>query len=158
MTTHYQRNVDFMQRIIGAKRAAGIQCEDLPKVPTPMPLMQRLLRARLILEETLELINDGLGLNVSVGNDRPIDVNDIILLESHQGDLVELADGVADVSVVTIGTAIQCGLPVDDLLELVDANNLDKFQPGFSIRADGKLLKPPGHQPPDIVGLLARDL
>lgn len=31
-----------------------------------------------------------------------------------------------------------------------------KFGPGHSIRADGKLVKPPGHKPPDIAAELAR--
>jgi len=73
---------------------------------------------------------------------------------SHEPDLIEIADGCADISVVTIGTLSACGIDAEPLLELVDRNNLAKFGPGHSRREDGKLIKPPGHKPPDIAGLL----
>ena len=71
-----------------------------------------------------------------------------------QPNLVAIADGCADLSVVTIGTLVACGIPDRDLLWEVDVNNLKKFAPGLTIREDGKLIRPPDHPPPDIERVL----
>ena len=42
------------------------------------------------------------------------------------------------------------------IIAMVDNNNMAKHGPGSSIREDGKLIKPPGHKPPDIAGELKR--
>jgi hypothetical protein len=68
--------------------------------------------------------------------------------------MVELVDGCCDLSVVTIGTLSACGVSDDPFLMEVDQNNLDKFGDGHSYREDGKLIKPPDHQPPRIEELL----
>lgn len=122
----------------------------------------RLLRAQLILEECLETIN-ALGVSVydDIRDDDPefnemltVGMENLVLKVTHEPDLVEIADGCADISVVTIGTLMACGIPDKELLELVDNNNLAKFGPGHSYGPTGKLIKPPDHQPPDIAGLL----
>src|SRR5690606_27317494 len=65
-------------------------------------------------------------------------------------NMLELADGCADLSVVTTGTLSACGIADKALLEEVDRNNIAKFRDGVKKREDGKVLKPEGHQPPDI--------
>ena len=120
----------------------------------------RELRARLIFEEAMETI-EALGVNVYVeGNDRPSSFDEFQLVVRTNfpfvkgPDLVEIADGCADLSVVTIGTLVACGIPDVDLLCMVDENNLAKFGPGGYLREDGKWIKPPNHKPPNIWGLL----
>jgi len=115
----------------------------------------RELRARLILEEAMETI-DALGVIVLAPECGILKFKELELAAAHKPDMVEIADGCADISVVTMGTLVACGIPDVDLLRIVDENNLAKFGPGGHLREDGKWIKPPGHVPPDIRGLLRR--
>lgn len=144
-------------------RLAG---QDTPQAPVEPPKNIRILRAKLLMEETLETVK-ALGVDIclvtSGGNDNDIrNIKSLIECENELNyrtgtypfDMVEVADGCADVSVITYGTLVSCGITDKGLLELVDENNLSKFGEGHSIREDGKLVKPPNHQPPDIAKYL----
>jgi len=126
-----------------------------PTTPTMPDEKTRLLRAKLIMEEALETVK-ALGVAVRVGaKDDPRayffdSMLGLELIRHGEPDLVGIVDGCADVSVVTIGTLLACGVEDKPVLEAVDTNNLGKFGPGHSYREDGKLIKPPGHLPPDI--------
>lgn len=139
----------------------GCAAQFCPPVPTPPDEADALLRASIILEEALETVN-ALGVTVSYipgMGDSKVDLKKNLSLRfTHEPDLVAIADGCADIFVVTTGTLIACGIADQELLELVDQNNMDKFKPGYSISPAGKLIKPPGHKPPDIGALLARQL
>lgn len=156
--SHHQQNVEaFMLR---AK-------QEVPLIPTvPYPDV-RVLRAKLILEEALETIA-ALGVNVSVctsddsGRRTPwtnITFDDTELhfepLPRESCNLPEVVDGCCDLRVVTTGTLSACGVPDEYVQGLVDRNNLFKFAPGHSWRADGKLIKPPGHKAPGISRFLS---
>lgn len=141
-TVHQFRVEQFM-------RLARQELPDHPVLPSEDI---RRLRARLILEEAFETVK-ALGFSVKIGHD----VNEechFTYVADQTPDLVQIADGCADISVVTIGTLSACGIPDLPLLALVDDNNLVKFGPGHSFREDGKLIKPPDHKPPDIAGFL----
>lgn len=146
VTSHYARVREFM---VKAKQ----ECPQLPTIPSADV---RKLRAKLILEEALETIKAlGMSLCREFGGElHKITDDQFDFVADGECDIVGVADGCADVSVVTIGTLIAFGIPDRRLLELVDNNNLAKFGPGHSIREDGKLIKPPGHKPPDVLGLL----
>lgn len=77
---------------------------------------------------------------------------------AENGDLVEVADALADMVYVIYGTACEYGLPLDALLAEVHRSNMSKLGPdGQPVRrADGKILKGPDYQPPDIAGVLNR--
>lgn len=145
---HQLRVEAFMLR---ASKLLGSQ-QEVPLAPTEPTLEVRKLRAKLILEEALETIENGLGLYVEI---QP-DTNHVIFIEhrTKKFNLAEVIDGCCDIAVVTTGTLSACGIPDLPFQELVDENNLQKFGPGCSIREDGKLIKPPGHQPPDIESVL----
>lgn len=133
--------------------------------PRLLAYNEQVLRAKLIFEETMETIN---GLGVSIQVREPYDDGDFIPINDpvnktvvdhefqvvHCLDLVKVVDGCADISVVTIGTLVACGVTDVGVLTEVDMNNLAKFGPGHSIRDDGKVIKPPGHKPPDLVQVL----
>lgn len=131
----------------------------VPTAPTMPSLEIRKLRARLMLEEVMETIENGLGLSVSLlgTNVEPspdgtvwpsvLNVENIKIEEIHPGSLIEIADGCADVEVVTTGTASACGIAHQSIFDPVMCNNLMKFAPGHSFRADGKLVKPKDHPP-----------
>jgi predicted HAD superfamily Cof-like phosphohydrolase len=71
-------------------------------------------------------------------------------------DIVKIADGLIDILVVTLGGLSACGMSDHALMNEVMRNNMAKFGPGGYRREDGKWCKPPGHQPPDIEGILTR--
>lgn len=108
---------------------------DVPIVRTPSlpPHERRDLRHSLVLEEAGELLS-------------AID----------QNDLAKIADSIADLIYVCLGTAIEYGIPMDGVWQAVQNANMAKVMDKGSIRRaeDGKILKPEGWTPPDIAGLL----
>lgn len=152
---HQQRIEEFMRRADGL--APGKQ--GIPEKPEVPAEAVRCLRARLILEEAIETVI-ALGFNISATlNGSFILSADTLWLHPNDSKQIELhgiADGCADLSVVTIGTLSACGLPDEPILREVDENNLAKFRPGHSVDEHGKLVKPPDHQPPDLAGIISR--
>ena len=124
---------EHQQRIEQFMRLAGQNLPISPEIPTKEV---RLLRAKLILEEALETIH-ALGIlvtrNVTHDDgsivDYPLYLKSECLRFSDIGpvSLEEIADGCADLSVVTIGTLSACGIHDKELLEIVDQSNLAKF-------------------------------
>lgn len=93
--------------------AVGQSCPSKPTIPS---LEVRKLRAKLKLEEALETIVDGLGVDLITKDNVTILLN---LLESvnewefsplGEPNLVKIADGCEDLKVVTEGTLVACGL------------------------------------------------
>lgn len=146
-TEHQQRVVQFM-------RLAGHNVLDSPSIAN---LGDHKLHGELALEETLELIA-GLGYMVATDDGQIHCIESLHLVPHEHGpNLVEIADGCADVRFVATCTLSMCGIADARLQRLVDLNNLSKFGPGGRRDPEsGKWLKPPDHQPPDIAGELAR--
>lgn len=69
------------------------------------------------------------------------------------GDLPEIADGLADLIYVAIGTAVSYGIDLRRVWEAVQRSNMAKL--GGGTDPGGKHRKPPGWTPPDIAGVLA---
>lgn len=104
------------------------------------------LRRKLIREEYLETItaNDYLCyLNNTFASD-----------DDKQTILAELADGLADLIFVCIGTALAYGVDLPEVWDRVCKANLAKFAPGHYYNEFGKLCKPPLWTPPDILGAI----
>ncbi len=135
---------EHQERVEQLMYQAGQAVPQKPEIPV---LDVRKLRAKLILEESLETIR-GLGFDVKPGQDG------LECVAGPEPDIIEIVDGCADVSVVTIGTLSAFGVKDDPILAAVDANNLGTFGPGSFRREDGKWMKPPGYKPADIMGLL----
>lgn len=118
----------------------GMQRSDSVIMPT---VSERLLRGKLLLEETIETLVKGLGLRlqVNVGNIEEslghtseagnfIDVSRILELRHIEGDLydpVETLDGLADVKAIANGTAVAFGLPMDEADYEVFCSNMTKL-------------------------------
>jgi predicted HAD superfamily Cof-like phosphohydrolase len=64
-------------------------------------------------------------------------------------DIVKIADALADVTYVAVGTAVTYGIPFDRLFAEVHRSNMTKIN-----ITQGKLVKGPGYEPPDIPGAL----
>jgi predicted HAD superfamily Cof-like phosphohydrolase len=150
-TPHQQKVDEFMK----------LALQDVPEKPVVPSKKTRELRCRLILEEVIETIN-ALGFDICVDEEYTLMTDDlntgfISFTEKEEGpDLIEIADGCADIKVVTTGTLTACGIDDEELQEEVDNNNLAKFGPGGHRRDDGKWVKPADHQPPNIKGILEK--
>lgn len=72
------------------------------------------------------------------------------------GDIIEVADALADIIYVTAQQALKLGFPVDALVREVQRSNMSKLgadgKPLY--REDGKVLKGEAYSPPDIVTVL----
>ena len=73
-----------------------------------------------------------------------------------RGDLIEVADGLADLLYVVCGTAITFGIDLDAVVREVHRSNMTKLgSDGHPIyRADGKVMKGPGFEVPRIAEVL----
>lgn len=131
--------------------AFGHPIETAPTVPN---LAQRLLRVKLLAEELLEFA-DGCGVGIVMDN----------ILEHHivvepqpdsSCDLIECADGLADLRYLVDGGNLIFGFPGERLLAEVHRSNMSKLgADGRPVtRADGKTMKGPNYFKPDIAGVL----
>ncbi len=102
-----------------------------------LPAGQVVLRQDLIEEEVAELRRGG-----------------------ASGDVIAVADALADIVYVAYGTACVYGIDLDAVLDEVHASNMTKLgSDGRPLhRGDGKVLKGPGYRPPDIAGVLSRQV
>jgi predicted HAD superfamily Cof-like phosphohydrolase len=128
---------------------------DLPPIPSAPTIgagKMVLAQAKLVLEETLELL-EACGIKVETGFGETLDRKDLHLTidrELTNEDLPHIAKEIADVSVVTTGMFSEFGIADVPVLEEVDANNLAKFGPGGYLDENRKWRKPPNHPTPDI--------
>lgn len=120
--------MSWFDDVLAFHRKFGLVTEPHPKWPEEDLLH---LRTSLIAEELVELTQA---------------LNDL--------DEAGVADGIVDLIYVLIGMAITMGLDIREVWQVVQAANMAKE--GGGRRADGKILKPDGWQPPDIVGALRR--
>lgn len=95
------------------------------------------LRKKLIHEEAEEAIEALDQFNMDVGDGR-----------DPSESALAVAKELADVMVVTVGTAARLGLQVDLAFTEVAASNLSKVDPP-AYREDGKIQKGPNYQPPN---------
>ena len=142
LSYHVNQVVKFMKN-------AGQETPDTINVPTSE---QRILRAKLILEEAFELINKGLGINVysSDVSIAPLTVSQWDYQIVSDSDIVEAMDGAADLFWVGVaGTSIIFGCDLEPVLEEVNQSNASKFIDGYR-REDGKWVKGPSYKPAQI--------
>jgi len=72
---------------------------------------------------------------------------------SEACDVVEVADALADLLYVVYGAALAWGIDMERVFAEVHRSNMTKQ--GGPIRADGKRLKPPDWQPPDLATVIS---
>jgi len=71
-------------------------------------------------------------------------------------DVVEVADGLADMVWVIMGMASTLDIPFDKVWNEVKASNMSKFVNGKVVKnSDGKIMKPEGYFRPNIGDILA---
>ena len=72
-------------------------------------------------------------------------------------DLLEIADGLADLLYVVFGTGVAYGIPIDEIFEEVHSSNMSKLGADGKpiIGENGKRLRGPRYRPPNISPLLS---
>jgi predicted HAD superfamily Cof-like phosphohydrolase len=75
---------------------------------------------------------------------------------NQSGDMVGVADGIADLIYVLIGTAVEYGIPLQPIWDEVHRANMSKLGENGKpvLRADGKVMKGPNYSPPDVERVL----
>lgn len=76
----------------------------------------------------------------------------------EKGDLINLAQELADIIYVVYGAALEYGIPLDEVVKEVHRANMSKLDNDGSVlrREDGKVLKGPRYKAPDIESILFR--
>lgn len=155
-----KKQSDHQVRVEAFMLEAG---QNVPPRPTMPDEHTRLLRAKLILEETLETIA-ALGVDVRLEPDQdgnhsyPLLYDLLEFTINNKPDFIEIVDGCADLSVVSIGTLSALGVYDYAILREVDQSNLNKFDPGGHRRDDGKWIKPPNWKPPQLAKIILEQI
>lgn len=76
-----------------------------------------------------------------------------VLQALEERNLAHIARELADLLYVTYGTAVSLGIDIRPVFEAVHRANMAKV--GGAVREDGKILKPPGWQPPNVEAIIA---
>jgi predicted HAD superfamily Cof-like phosphohydrolase len=146
-------------------RAAGQAIRDTPGEPSEE---DRILRAKLIMEEALETV---VALGVKMRLNTPmmggmLSVNvhnaDTVFETDGDFDLIESVDGCCDLNVVVAGTLSALGVPDVPVQREVERSNRSKLLPDGTLpphpTVEGKFGKGPGYTPPDIAGVIRTPL
>ena len=73
----------------------------------------------------------------------------------ENSDLIEVADGLADMVWVIMGMCNSCGIDFDSVWQEVKASNMSKFPDGKTIKNEhGKIMKPDSYFKPNIKKVL----
>lgn len=77
---------------------------------------------------------------------------------SDVGDLLAIADALGDLDYVVNGAAVAFGMPMEAIAREVHRSNMTKLLPNGEalLRDDGKVLKGPNFELPDMFGVLLR--
>jgi predicted HAD superfamily Cof-like phosphohydrolase len=68
--------------------------------------------------------------------------------------LEKLADALGNLLYVVFGTAVECGIDIEPIVDEIHKSNMTKD--GGGLRADGKVLKGPGYVAPDIAAVIRK--
>jgi predicted HAD superfamily Cof-like phosphohydrolase len=122
--------IDMYKSVLDFHIAFGQNVSEYPNIPASKE--ERELRMRLLREEYEEYVD-----------------------AEKDNDLVEIADALADLIYIACGTAVSYGIPLDKVFAEVHRSNMAKLVDGKPLkREDGKVIKPEGWTPPDIVSVL----
>ncbi len=71
-------------------------------------------------------------------------------LAAHDGNLVKVADAIADLLYVVYGTAVSYGIDIEPIFAEVHRSNMSKGDPEVIRAPNGKVLKAANWSPPNI--------
>jgi predicted HAD superfamily Cof-like phosphohydrolase len=154
-------------------RRCDQEVADYPQLPSDEV---RTLRIRLMVEELLGAKDISEFMIDIDGNATPYSANhyvellvknksDELVASMLKGDLVGVADGIADVLYVVIGTAVAYGIDIQEIFDEVHRSNLSKTVwnedlKRYTIEKDefGKGLKPDTYSPADLEPIVLRQI
>ncbi|WP_168211909.1 acyltransferase domain-containing protein [Ruania zhangjianzhongii] len=112
------------------------------------------MRMALIAEELAELVGAVYGTPAQAVMDDAY--TRAASLDDGTRDVVETADAIGDLVYVLYGMALECGIPLAEVLAEIQSSNLSKLGADGEpiLREDGKVLKGPGYHRPDVAGVL----
>jgi predicted HAD superfamily Cof-like phosphohydrolase len=141
------RSHSIRARVAQFHHAMDLPVRGHPQVP---PDDRVRLRLRVITEEVFEMLEAcEIGFNLEV---LKRSVSALIDNAPLRVNLVEFVDALCDLDYFVEGTRLEFGVDGAGVLEEVHRANMAKL--GGPKRADGKQMKPPGWQPPDIERVL----
>jgi predicted HAD superfamily Cof-like phosphohydrolase len=73
---------------------------------------------------------------------------------ANEGNLVKIADALADIIYVTYGSAVSYGIDLDPIFREVHESNMSKGDPEVLKTPSGKVLKAKNYRPPDLQPIL----
>lgn len=123
--------VDNQNKVAEFHKTFGLTVNENPTIPCKKDVD---LRINLIMEEASEFA-----------------------AASVDGNIIEIADAIADLLYVVYGAAATYGLPADKLFDEVHRSNMSKIHSDGTIKrreSDGKVIKPDTYSPADISGVL----
>lgn len=75
-----------------------------------------------------------------------------------EDNLVEVADALADIIYIAVGTAVHYGIPLEEIWKEVQRSNMAKLHDGRVVKNEwGKILKPKDWTSPDVEGILLKE-
>jgi predicted HAD superfamily Cof-like phosphohydrolase len=82
---------------------------------------------------------------------------DEVIAAMAEGDVAHVAKELADLLYVTYGAALEWGIDLRSVMDAVHESNMAKIGPDgkVALRSDGKVIKPPDWEQPDIAAVLA---
>lgn len=112
------------------------------------------LCASLVIEEAIEVL-EGMGARPTTIELLKLVAKDAVgSIDGTNVVMGDVADGLGDCDYVNEWTRCEFGIHGEPVADEIQRTNMEKFGPGSSFRADGKVQKPPGWQPPDIQAVL----
>lgn len=149
--TQYQQQVKEFMTLVG---------QDCPSKPIIPDDQTAILRSRLTVEETLEFVYaNGITMSLLIdGITIPItDLSDLIFEKTHEPNIVEIADAIADMGYINNGSAVACGLDMEEIEQAVHENNMTKITTGYRDE-HGKFRKGPDYKPVDLSPLIEKQI
>lgn len=132
--------------------------EKIPQTVNSTPTIpndkDRINRVRLLMEEVLEFAHAS-GIEIKVGvftMNKKMENMDFKAIGSV--DMVEIADALADIEYINLGSANTYGIEIKPIFNEVHDSNMRKFTGDAHKNAEGKWIKPSDWQAPNIEKLL----
>jgi predicted HAD superfamily Cof-like phosphohydrolase len=151
-----------LKQVAEFHRAFGHPVEEKPTIPDAK---RRLLRIKLCCEELKELAKaSGFPIEIFLAQEPYMVPGWMTLIENASVaddrpelvDIVEVADGLGDLDVVKDGTALEWGIPLEEVVTEIHRSNMSKLGPDGKpvYREDHKILKGPNYSPPNVARVL----
>lgn len=95
-------------------------------------------------------LDTDVGLRLLLIEEESQEFDDALHVSDEEVRLVRVADALGDLIYVVIGAAVTWGIDLSPVFEEIHRSNLTKIIGGVLKRSDGKVMKGPGYEPPDI--------